>query len=49
MGAMIKSEADRVQFISAGTDAQQETFLERSSRHEFSKKVILIVCFLKKY
>lgn len=49
MGTVIKSEADRVQFISAGTDAEQETFLETSSRHEFSKKVILIVCFLKNY
>ena len=46
---MIKSEADGIRLISAGTDAEQETFLESSSRHEFSKKVVPIVYFLKNY
>lgn len=49
MGAVIKSEADGIQLISAGTDAEQEPFLESSSRHEFSKKVVPIVYFLKNY
>lgn len=45
MGTVIKSEADRVQFISAGTDAEQETFLEHHQDMSFLRKLYWLCVF----